>query len=40
MDGDISIEEFHQKYNARNHPDVKQGKRTEEEVLVEFMETF
>ena len=23
MDGDISIEEFHQKYNAKSHPDVK-----------------
>lgn len=39
-DGDISIEEFHNKYNALSHPDVKSGKRTEEEVLVEFMETF
>jgi len=39
-DGSISIEEFHNKYNALSHPEVKSGKRTEEEVLVEFMETF
>jgi len=39
-DGEISIEEFLNKYNAAFHPDVKSGKRTEEEVLIEFMETF
>lgn len=39
-DGDISIDEFKNKYNATEHPDVRQGKRTEKEVLVEFMETF
>jgi len=39
-DGAISMEEFMNKYNARSHPEVKSGKRTEEEVLVEFMETF
>lgn len=27
-------------YNARNHPDVKSGKRTEDEILGEFLETF
>ena len=40
LDGNISVEEFHNKYNATNHPEVKSGKRTEEEVLIEFMETF
>ena len=40
LDGAISVEEFHAKYNALQHPDVRSGKRTEEEVLVEFMETF
>lgn len=27
-------------YNARNHPDVKKGKKTEEEVVQDFLETF
>lgn len=27
-------------YNAKFHPDVKAGKRTEEEILGEFLETF
>lgn len=39
-DGEISLSEFQQKYNARQHPEVRSGKRTEEEVLLEFMETF
>ena len=40
QDGSISVEEFSQKYNASMHPDVRQGKRTEAEVITEFMETF
>lgn len=39
-DGSISLEEFSQKYNASMHPDVRQGKRTESEVITEFIETF
>jgi Ca2+-binding EF-hand superfamily protein len=39
-DGAITLEEFQRKYNAAQHPDVKTGKRTEDEVLIEFMETF
>ena len=27
-------------YNAKKHPDVLQGKKTEEDVLMEFLETF
>ena len=27
-------------YNASKHPDVLEGKKTEEQVLVEFLETF
>ena len=27
-------------YNAKHHPDVKLGKKTEEEVLIEFLDTF
>lgn len=27
-------------YNASKHPDVLQGKKTEDQILVEFLETF
>lgn len=39
-DGFLDLEDVKQKFNARFHPDVKAGKRTEEEVLTEFLETF
>lgn len=38
--GVINIEDLKGKYNARNHPDVKTGKKTEEDVLYEFLDTF
>ena len=38
--GIIEFAEIKEVYNARNHPDVKAGKKTEDEVLLEFMETF
>jgi len=28
------------RYNPKNHPDVKSGKKTEDEVLAEFLDTF
>jgi len=34
------MEEFKKNYNALQHPEVKSGKKTEDEVLLEFMETF
>ena len=40
QDGTIALDEFGKKYNATSHPDVRTGKRTEEEVLAEFMDTF
>lgn len=40
QDGAVDLEEFKQRYNANMHPDVRSGKRTEDEILVEFMETF
>jgi len=40
MDGHIGIDEFKYKYNAANHLDVRTGKKTEYEVLVDFIETF
>lgn len=38
--GYIDIEDVRKSYNARQHPDVRAGKKSEEEVLLEFMETF
>jgi len=38
--GIINADDLKGIYNARNHPDVRQGKKTEEEVLVDFLETF
>lgn len=38
--GHLDIDDIRGTYNARMHPDVKQGKKTEDEVLLEFLETF
>ena len=38
--GEISFDEIQAKYNAKNHPEVLSGRKTEEEVLKEFMDTF
>jgi len=38
--GEIDINDLRGVYNASNHPDVKAGKKTEDEVLGEFLETF
>ncbi|MDR3582082.1 MAG: EF-hand domain-containing protein [Candidatus Pacebacteria bacterium] len=38
--GTIDIEDLKGVYSAKQHPDVKQGKRTEDDVLLEFLETF
>jgi len=27
-------------YNAKQHPDVKSGKKTEDEIMLEFLDTF
>ena len=34
------MDEIKHSYNAKNNPDVKTGKKTEEEVYTEFMDTF
>lgn len=39
-DGFLEVEDIKGKYDASKHPDVKTGKKTEEEVLKEFLETF
>jgi len=38
--GEINIDDLRGVYNASHHPDVRAGKKTEDEVLGEFLETF
>ena len=38
--GELDIDDIRGTYNARMHPDVKSGKKTEDEILLEFLETF
>lgn len=38
--GILDISDIKGVYNAKKHPDVIQGKKTEDEVLVEFLDTF
>ena len=38
--GTIELEDVKGRFNAANHPDVKMGKKTQEEVLYEFLDTF
>jgi Ca2+-binding EF-hand superfamily protein len=38
--GYLEIDDIRDKYNASKHPDVIQGKKTENQVLMDFLETF
>ena len=38
--GILDINDIRQTYNARQHPDVISGKKTEDEILLEFLDTF
>lgn len=38
--GMLDINDIRQTYNAKHHPDVKSGKKTEDEILMEFLDTF
>ena len=38
--GKLDINDIRQTYNAKHHPDVKAGKKTEDEILTEFLDTF
>ncbi len=38
--GELTIEDLKGKYDARNHPEVKAGKKSEDQVLHEFLKTF
>lgn len=36
----MELDDIRDLYNAEKHPDVISGKRTSDQVLVEFLETF
>lgn len=38
--GFLDIEDIKDLYNAKRHPDVIQGKKTEQQILMDFIETF
>ena len=38
--GIVELEDIKKIYRAKHHTDVKLGKKTEEEVLIEFLDTF
>jgi len=38
--GTIDIDDIRGVYNGKKHPDVISGKRTEDEILFEFLDTF
>ena len=38
--GIIELDDIKGVYNGKQHPDVKSGKKTEDEVLAEFLDTF
>jgi Ca2+-binding EF-hand superfamily protein len=38
--GVLDIDDIRQTYNAKFHPDVKAGKKTEDDILMEFLDTF
>lgn len=38
--GSVEIDDVKSYYNAKQHPEVKQGKKSEDQVLMEFLDTF
>ncbi|ETK71748.1 hypothetical protein F441_21535 [Phytophthora nicotianae CJ01A1] len=38
--GVVDLDDIKAKYSAKQHPDVLQGRKTEDEVLLEFLDTF
>jgi len=38
--GILDLDDIKQTYNAKMHPDVKSGKKTEDNILLEFLDTF
>ena len=40
QNGVIELDDIRENYNAKMHPDVQSGKKTEDEILAEFLDTF
>jgi len=40
MDLELTIDDLIGVYNAKFHPEVKAGRKTEKQVLAEFLDTF
>ena len=38
--GVLELDDVRQTYNAKNHPEVRKGRKSEQEVLQEFLDTF
>ena len=38
--GNLDINDIRQNFNAKQHPDVKAGKKTEDQILGDFLDTF
>ena len=38
--GELDVSDIKGTYNAKKHPDVLSGKKTEEDILLEFLDTF
>jgi hypothetical protein len=38
--GVLNLDDIKQTYNAKLHPDVKSGKKSEDDILLEFLDTF
>jgi Ca2+-binding EF-hand superfamily protein len=38
--GVLDVNDIRQNYNAKQHPDVKSGKKKEDDILMEFLDTF
>jgi hypothetical protein len=38
--GILNLDDIKQTYNAKMHPDVKSGKKKEDDILMEFLDTF
>lgn len=38
--GIVNMDDIRTVYNAKQHPDVIEGKKTEDEILSEFLDTF
>jgi Ca2+-binding EF-hand superfamily protein len=38
--GEITLDDMHGVFNAAKHPDVLSGKKTEDEIIMDWLDTF